>query len=425
MDVFVIGAGFAAAEEAIFLTRFAKKVTIIVRKAEFACSKTISDQVFHNKKIEVRFNTELLALTGDDVPKKARFVNNATKEEWEYETADPNGTFGVFVFVGYEPVSDLFKGQLTMDEQGYIVTDEDMKTNLEGVYAAGDIRPKRLRQLVTAVSDGAISATSIEKFAETKKEHLGITIEPPAMKEAGEHSTQQAAKQETGQAAEQGAEQGAGFAADASAVESFIDDDIKEQLAPVFEKFEHPVKLALISAENNALTNEMLQFAKDFSALSKNLSFVQYTRQESKYAVDLYPALAILKDDGSFAGITYHGVPGGHEFNSFVLALYNTAGPGQQVEPHVMDKIKSINRPINIKVCVSLSCTMCPELVTATQYIAAHNPNISAAMLDISHFPDIKSRYNIMSVPAMIINDEKIVFGKKDISQVLDLLTEK
>jgi thioredoxin reductase (NADPH) len=342
------------------------------------------------------------------VPKKARFVNNVTKEEWTYEPPDPNSTFGVFVFVGYEPISDLFKDQLIRNEQGYIVTDEDMKTNVEGVYAAGDIRPKRLRQLVTAVSDGAISATSIEKFVETKKEQLGITIEPPAMADdaAEGDAAEDAGKQETVDVA----------------VESFIDNDLKEQLAPIFEKFEHPVKLALITEKNSTLADEMLQFAKDFSELSKNISFQQYTRHECKCAVDLYPALAILKNDGTFTGITYHGVPGGHEFNSFILALYNTAGPGQQVEPRIMNKIKEINHPVNIKVCVSLSCTMCPELVTATQYIAAHNPKISAAMLDLSHFPDIKNRYNIMSVPAMIINDEKVVFGKKDISQVLDLL---
>ena len=399
MDVFVIGAGFAAAEEAIFLTRFAKKVTVIAREPAFTCSKTIADKVLKNEQIKVCFHTELLSLTGAETPKRARFINNQTKEEWVYELADTDSAFGVFVFVGYEPISELFKGQSRMDEYGYILTDDDMRTNIEGVYAAGDIRPKRLRQLVTAVNDGAVAATDIERYVDEKKERLGITIASPTVE-----------------------------APAAETSEPFIDSDIKERLAPILDQFERPVELVLITAEDNALSNEMRQFARDFSELSDKVSFRQYTQQENDavekaHAMRPYPVLAIFRHDGSFSGITYHGVPGGHEFNSFVLALYNTAGPGQQTEPPIMERINKIQKVVNIKVCVSLSCTMCPDMVAATQYMAAHNPYVSAQMLDLARFPELKARYNIMSVPAMIINDEKVFFGKKELSQVLDILS--
>ncbi|MCL2018697.1 MAG: FAD-dependent oxidoreductase [Oscillospiraceae bacterium] len=400
MDIFVIGAGFAAAEEAVFLTRFAKKVMIIAREPEFTCSKTIADKALTNDKIEVFFNTELLSLTGDAVPKKARFINNATKEEWVYEPADPNDSFGVFVFVGYEPVSDLFKGILDMDEYGYLVTDEDMKTNIEGVYAAGDIRPKRLRQLVTAVSDGAIASTSIERFVEVKKEQLGIKISQSSGDDNNDND-------------------------DNSMSESFIDSDIKEQLIPLFDKFENPVTIAVITAnepEKGAFQNEMLQFAKEFSVLSDKISLREYKKEDVNLSFDLYPALAIFKDDGSFTGITFHGVPGGHEFNSFVFALYNAAGPGQKVEPHITERIDGINKRYDIRVCVSLSCPLCPETVTSAQLIAARNQNVSAAMIDVHRFPELISRYNIKSVPVIITDDERVFLGKKDVGQMLDII---
>ena len=426
MDIFVIGAGFAAAEEAIFLTRFAKKVTIIAREPEFTCSKTIADKVLRNDSIDVHFNTELLAVSGESVPKTARFINNVTKEEWIHEVENPEDTFGVFVFVGYEPISGLFKDRLNMDKYGYIITDEDMKTSIEGVYAAGDIRPKRLRQLVTAVSDGAIAATSIERFVDMKKEQLGIVIEPPPEVAAKEGIYEIANERVSGQSGDSGNMRAdkdlSGNGTGGSAMESFIDDDIKEQLIPLFERFESSVKIAFIASGDDDFSNEMRAFAEEFSALSDKVSLQEYTQEENQLSIERFPAMAILREDGSFTGITYHGIPGGHEFNSFVFALYNTAGPGQQTEPHIVDRINEINEPVSINVCVSLACSMCPDVVIATQLIASRNPYVSAGMYDLSRFPDIRRRFKIMSVPAMIINDKKAVFGKKNISQIIDVL---
>ena len=113
---------------------------------------------------------------------------------------------------------------------------------------------------------------------------------------------------------------------------------------------------------------------------------------------------------------------GGHEFTSFVLGLYNAAGPGQALEAEAKEAIDQISRPVHMQILVSLSCTMCPELVTAAQRIAAENPLVSAEVYDLNHFPDLKEKYQVMSVPCLVINGDQISFGKKNVRQVLELL---
>ena len=124
MDIFVIGAGFAAAEEAMFLTKYGKSVTIIAREPDFTCAKSIGDKVKAHPKITVKFNTELIELTGDVKPTAAKFKNNVTGEITEYK-AKVGETFGVFVFVGYAPSSEIFKGHIEIDGAGFIPTNED------------------------------------------------------------------------------------------------------------------------------------------------------------------------------------------------------------------------------------------------------------------------------------------------------------
>ena len=98
------------------------------------------------------------------------------------------------------------------------------------------------------------------------------------------------------------------------------------------------------------------------------------------------------------------------------------AGPGQQIEDDIKSKIEAVDKETKIKLMVSLTCTMCPDLVVAAQRIASLNPKVSTEVYDLNHFPDLRDKYQIMSVPCMVINDGKPNFGKKDISQVLDLI---
>ena len=144
-------------------------------------------------------------------------------------------------------------------------------------------------------------------------------------------------------------------------------------------------------------------------------------RAGSEYSLIL--ELEITKRaDGSETGLAFHGVPGGHEFTSFILGLYNAAGPGQAMDEDTRQKIAAISKPTDIKILVTLSCTMCPDLVVAAQRLAAANPHITAHVYDIRHFEDLKNRYKVMSVPCMVVNDRDVFFGKKTIDQLLDLL---
>lgn len=133
------------------------------------------------------------------------------------------------------------------------------------------------------------------------------------------------------------------------------------------------------------------------------------------------PCVRVCYENGEDTGIAFHGVPGGHEFTSFVLGLYNASGPGQKIDDQTCQKIRNIKTEVDMKVLVSLSCTMCPDLVIACQRIAAENPNIRAEVFDLQHFEDMKNKYNVMSVPCLVINDDNVSFGKKNINQIIEL----
>ncbi|KXG78888.1 thioredoxin-disulfide reductase [Thermotalea metallivorans] len=170
LEVFVIGGGDSAVEEGIYLTKFARKVTIVHRRGELRAAKSIQEKAFKNPKIEFMWNTEVAEIKGDGVVESIVFRNTKTGETHEYVADENDGTFGVFPFIGFQPLSEIYKGKINMDPQGYIITDENMNTNVPGVFAAGDIRVKSLRQVVTAVADGAIAAVQAEKYIESNFE---------------------------------------------------------------------------------------------------------------------------------------------------------------------------------------------------------------------------------------------------------------
>jgi len=115
-------------------------------------------------------------------------------------------------------------------------------------------------------------------------------------------------------------------------------------------------------------------------------------------------------------------VPGGHEFTSFVLGLYNAAGPGQPIGDDARARIEAVSSDLDIQVLVTLSCTMCPDLVVAAQRMASLNPHVTAQVYDAHLYPDLARRYNVMSVPCLVVNGEVAGFGKRNLDQLLDLL---
>ena len=389
-EVFVVGGGFAAAEEAVFLTKYARHVTILVRGEDFTCAASVADHAKNHEKITVLYNTEVEEVLGDTSLKAIRYRSNKTGEVSEYR--DPqDGNIGVFVFAGYAPATDLIRGIAQIDDHGYVITDRNQKTNIAGLYAAGDVCVKQLRQVVTAVADGAIAATELEKHAAMMQRSTGLHPEKPKAEEKKE------------------------VPAAAKASSSLFDGDMLSQLNAVFARMAAPLILKL-ELDGRPVSNELKNYMEELASLTDKLSV-----EVSDWGNDA-PCVRVCRSDGSETGLAFHGVPGGHEFTSFVLGLYNAAGPGQPLDADVRAAIAALGKK-NLQILVSLSCTMCPELVTAAQRIAAENKNITAEVYDLTHFPEIRDKYNVMSVPCLVIDGGKTVtFGKKNIRQLLEIL---
>jgi thioredoxin reductase (NADPH) len=170
-EVAVVGGGDTALEEALFLTKFASKVTMLVRRDEFRGSKIMQERAFANPKIEVIWNREVTDVRGDMTVNQLALRDTATGEE---STLDAQG---MFVAIGYKPNTDLFKGQLDLDPRGYCKTaeDGDTNTNVEGVFVAGDVHDHRYRQAVTAAGDGCKAAIDAERWLESIGEVERVT----------------------------------------------------------------------------------------------------------------------------------------------------------------------------------------------------------------------------------------------------------
>ncbi|MCL2861527.1 MAG: thioredoxin-disulfide reductase [Firmicutes bacterium] len=163
LEVFVVGGGDSAVEEAMHIAKYARQVTIIHRRDTLKAAKSIQEKAFKHPKLKFMWDTVVTELKGEGILNAMTVKNLKTGETKEIEAHEDDGTFGVFGFVGLVPHSELVEGKLNL-EYGYIKTDEDMKTNIDGVFAAGDIRVKSLRQVVTAAADGAIAATQAEHY---------------------------------------------------------------------------------------------------------------------------------------------------------------------------------------------------------------------------------------------------------------------
>lgn len=160
--VYVVGGGNSAAEEALFLTRFASEVHMIIRKDHLRAQTALVDQILQNEKIFVHFRTTISKVEGEDLLTKL-YLHNEDTDEITCISGDP-GSFGVFVFVGQLPSSELIKEFAELDQTGAVITDEYMATRTPGLYCAGDVRSKVLRQIITAASDGAVAATSVAGY---------------------------------------------------------------------------------------------------------------------------------------------------------------------------------------------------------------------------------------------------------------------
>ncbi|OZG60118.1 thioredoxin reductase [Bifidobacterium myosotis] len=499
-EVLVIGGGFAAAEESVFLTKYASKVTVLVREDDFTCDASVAAEAKNNPKIDVRYGVELKGVTaGQGGLREATILDRASGETETWKPAD-GGTFGVFVFAGYVPATQLVRGVVELDDHGYVVTHGYLETSVPGVYAAGDLRVKNLRQVVTATADGAIAAVELERYAKQLSEKTGLVPPRPTASayEKAEAASDASAAPGTTPApapAKRSADAAAAAAQTAKQPGELFSAAIKQQLGVVFGRMTRPVTLAL-ELDNTPLSAELQGFVGEMVALSGGkLNSVAVDAAGVITAIDgssvpaglvvgeplevvlpgagagtgsaagtgdgaaSLPLYGSLDDSGraefdpagvlplarpvvrlcvaaegdgadksvlTFTGLAFHGVPSGHEFNSFVLGLYNAAGPGQPLGDDLKERTAAIKEPTDIMILVSLTCTMCPETVLSAQRIASLNPAVRAEAYDVSHFPELKDQYGAMSVPCIVINRpdgaQTVEFGKKSIPQMLELV---
>ena len=398
-EVFVVGGGFAAAEESVFLTKFASHVTILIRGEDFSCAKAVAQQAREHEKITVITNTVVEEVRGDNGLNYIRYKNRNTGEITEYHSKEGE-SFGVFVFVGYAPKTDLVKDIAKLNEQGYVITDKSQKTSVDGLYAAGDICIKPLRQVVTATSDGALAATELEKYVAKVQSRTGIRTKDPKVRE--KVITAKAENVSHGDSATQS--------------DGLFTQEMCAQLETVFERMENSLVLKLY-LDDRSVSKQLQEYVKALTSMTDKLSMEIVSDKADEFA----PCVKLYKGN-SYTGIAFHGVPGGHEFTSFVLGIYNAAGPGQAMDEGIRKRIEGIKTRINIKILVTLSCTMCPDLVVAAFHMAAVGDNVTAEVYDISYYENLRNKYKVMSVPCMVINDEHVYFGKKNMQQLLEII---
>lgn len=392
--VFVVGGGFAAAEEGVFLTKYASHVTILVRSDDFTCAQATAEEAKSHPKIDVLYNTEVVEVTGGESLHSITYRSNKTGKTETY-TAETDGDFGVFVFAGYAPETDLVKDIVAL-ERGYVVTDRGQKTSADGIYAAGDVCIKNLRQVVTAVGDGAVAATEMEKYAAQMQKKTGL--KPEAKKETEPEKK----------------------AADAAGGGSVFSPQIVAQLNTVFSRMQGKLVLKLYT-DGSKTSDELGAYLSGMADLTDKITV---SRETDNADAGELPCVKVCRENGAETGLAFHGVPGGHEFTSFVLGLYNAAGPGQPLDEGVRKKIQAIDYPVKMELMVSLTCTMCPELVLSAQRIASLNDLVTAEVYDLNLYPERRDRYHVMSVPCFVINGRKPMFGKKNIEELLAIIAD-
>ena len=205
---------------------------------------------------------------------------------------------------------------------------------------------------------------------------------------------------------------------------ALLDENIVKQLKGFFDKITEDIKIISFLSESDK-SKELDSFLNEVADISDSIKYESYmfganNELEELYGIKRETAFTIVKNNEK-TGINFFGIPGGHEFNSFVLAILNLAGLGKKLDTDKADEIKSINKPLDIEVFVSLSCTHCPDVVQALDSIALYNDNITVSMIDSGIYPEEAKSKDIQAVPTVFINDKLASIGAKTFDELLEI----
>ena len=206
---------------------------------------------------------------------------------------------------------------------------------------------------------------------------------------------------------------------------ALLDENMVNKLKEVFKRIDKEIKIVNFVSESNDKSKELQSFLDEFKAVSdkiiiENIDYDSNKEKALEFGVEKLPALAFVDSNGIQTKGKFHGIPGGHEINSFVITILNTAGVGKEFDASTLERINSINKDVNLKVFVTLACHHCPDVVVATQMMAIKNENISAEMIDIALFPELAETYGVKSVPTVIYNNSEVTIGAKSVNEILN-----
>lgn len=406
-DIVVIGGGFQAAEESVYLTRFARRVNIVMITDDFTCAKGTAEAPKKHPKISIRYSTGVERLEGTNGIEKIHLKNLNTGEREVLQSEDGK-SMGVFVFAGLVPLTAFLKGKVELNPAGYIVTDENCLTSVPGVWAAGDNRPKELRQLVTSVADGAVAADQAGKYVAELRAKLGL----PEIGEGRELKAPKAEKESP--AADTRPEDGS---------KHFIKGDLASQLEGLFARMQRTVHLHVYTAAD-AKGEEMKVFTQEVADCGQKVELHLHSAEEAEQdGVLRLPAIVLRNDKNEEVGLRFSGIPGGHELTSLALAIYRSS-EGSGLEPGQEAALAALgDKEYHLLCAISLSCHLCPTLVGNCLQLALASPHIKMEMLDVALYPELRDRFNLMSVPSLIVNEgEAQSFGPKSFDEILDIL---
>lgn len=209
-------------------------------------------------------------------------------------------------------------------------------------------------------------------------------------------------------------------------MERLLNKQIEDQLSQIFAGMKNNIRIALFTQEGECVScKETEQLLSEVSALSEKITLSSYdidkdSVEAKKYEIEMVPSFVILDQNDAYKGVKFNGIPAGHEINSFISALMEMSGAESEIPEDLALRIAKIDKPINIKVFVTLSCPHCPGAVQKAHKLAMLNKNVVGEMIEAQTFPELSDKFNVSGVPKIIINDTYELVGNQPIERFLE-----